>query len=412
MRTNIVFDDKPVAAVMSTEDLNKRMPALTCWSRSFVRWVAGSLLSWGLLANPVMAQEASLDASLNEQVIQIPKPGLFTLQLETTIYKPPGVGPFPLAVINHGKSLGNTRFQGRYRPALAARFFLQRGYAVVVPMRQGFSKSEGNYIDPGCNVESNGRVQAEDVKAVLDHVTSQPWVNKDQILVLGQSHGGWTTLALGTLNYPGVRGLVNFAGGLRQSNCPGWESVLGRSAGVYGKETRQPSLWFYGDNDSYFAPSTFRAMFDHYVAAGASAELVAFGQFGSDAHAMFGRREGGSIWQPRVLAFMQALGLPTRVTLPQFASQPPLSSPPATNFAALADVDKLPHVREKGREGYKNYLVKQFPRAFAIAASGAWGWAEMGDDPLQRALDNCNKYAKSTPCRLYAVDDQVVWNQE
>ena len=388
------------------------MSALKLWNVPLRRWVAGSLLGLGLLVGPTTAQEVLLDAALNEQVLQIPKPGLFTLKLETTLYKPEGAGPFPLVVINHGKFLGNTRFQSRYRPALAARFFLQRGYAVVVPMRQGFSKSEGNYIDPGCNVESNGRVQAEDVKAVLDYATAQPWVNKEQILVLGQSHGGWTTLALGALNYPGVRGLVNFAGGLRQSNCPGWESVLGRSAGAYGKETRLPSLWFYGDNDSYFSPETFHAMFDNYVAAGAPAKLVAFGKFGSDAHAMFGSRQGSDIWQPRVEAFMQTLGLPTGVVFPQFAPAPPLPVPPASNFAVVTEVDKLPHVSDKGREGYKNFLNKQFPRAFAIAASGAWGWAEMGDDPLQRALDNCKKYAKSTPCRLYAVDDQVVWNQE
>ena len=388
------------------------MSALKLWNVPLRRWVAGSLLGLGLLVGPTSAQEVLLDVALNEQVLQIPKPGLFTLKLETTLYKPEGAGPFPLVVINHGKSLGNTRFQSRYRPALAARFFLQRGYAVVVPMRQGFSKSEGNYIDPGCNVERNGRVQAEDVKAVLDYATAQPWVNKEQILVLGQSHGGWTTLALGALNYPGVRGLVNFAGGLRQSNCPGWESVLGRSAGAYGKETRQPSLWFYGDNDSYFSPDTFHAMFDNYVAAGAPAKLVAFGKFGSDAHTMFGSRQGSDIWQPRVEAFMQTLGLPTGVVFPQFAPAPPLPVPPASNFAVVTEVDKLPHVSDKGREGYKNFLNKQFPRAFAISASGAWGWGEMGDDPLQRALDNCNKYAKSTPCRLYAVDDQVVWNQE
>lgn len=388
------------------------MSALKLWNVPFIRSVAGGLLCLGLLAGPSTAQEVLLDAALNEQVLQIPKPGLFTLKLETTLYKPEGAGPFPLVVINHGKALGDTRFQGRYRPALAARFFLQRGYAVVVPMRQGFSKSEGNYIDPGCNVESNGRVQAEDVKAVLDYATAQSWANKEQILVLGQSHGGWTTLALGALNYPGVRGLVNFAGGLRQRNCPGWESTLGRSAGAYGKETRQPSLWFYGDNDSYFSPDTFHAMFNNYVAAGAPAKLVAFGQFGSDAHAMFGSRQGSDIWQPRVEAFMQTLGLPTEVVFPQFAPALPLPVPPVSNFAAVTDADKLPHVSDKGREGYKIFLNKQFPRAFAIAASGAWGWAEMGNDPLQRALDKCNKHSKSTPCRLYAVDDQVVWNQE
>lgn len=389
------------------------MSALTSTRAWPTRWVAGVLAGLALLLGGAMAQEVALDSTLNEQVLKIPKStGLFTLHLETTLYKPPGDGLFPLVVINHGKSPGDPRFQGRYRPSLAARFFLQRGYAVIVPMRQGFSKSEGSYIGGGCNVESNGRVQAEDVKAVLDYATAQAWADKSRILVMGQSHGGWTTLAFGALGYPGVRGLVNFAGGLRQDSCTGWESTLGRAAGAYGKETRLPSLWFYGDNDRYFAPTTYHPMFDNYVAAGASAQLVAFGKFGSDSHAMFGSSQGVGIWQPRVLAFMQAVGLPTEVTQPQFVTAPPMLIPPATDFAALTDVDKVPHVGDKGREGYKLFLTKQLPRAFAIAPGGAWAWAEMGDDPLHRALTNCNKHAKASPCRLYAVDEHIVWVQE
>lgn len=357
-------------------------------------------LAWGQQGNP----------ELKEQVVMVPKKGgLFTIELETTLYKPDGDGPFPVAVINHGKAYGDTRFQERYRPNAAARFFLQRGYAVVVPMRQGFSKSGGAYIGGGCNIESNGYVQAEDVKAVLDYVTSQSWADKSRILIAGQSHGGWTTLALGTLDYPGVRGLVNFAGGLRQDNCAGWEATLARAGSAYGKQTRVPSLWFYGDNDSYFAPHVFRPLFENYVAAGGQAELIAFGQFGTDAHAMFGSRAGAAIWQPRVERFMRSIGLATELIYPEFGLVRTMPVPPATDFAALADVDQVPYLKTSGREGYQAFLSKQIPRAFAISASGAWGWANMGDDPLERALANCNKYAKGQPCRLYSVDDQVVW---
>lgn len=354
------------------------------------------------------AQE--LDVSLNEQLVMVPKKsGLFSVELETTVYKPDGSGPFPVVLINHGKAPGDTRFQGRFRNGLVARYFLQRGYAVLMPMRQGFAKSTGNYVGGGCNIESNGITQAEDVKAVLDWTTAQAWADKTAMLVMGQSHGGWTTLAFGTLNYPGVRGLVNFAGGLRQDSCAGWEGALARAAANYGGQTRSPSLWFYGDNDSYFAPHTFKPMFERYSAAGAKAELVSFGAFGTDAHSMFGSRAGQPIWQPRVLAFMETVGLPTAVVLPQFASSVALMpTPPNSNFAALDDESKLPFVKDAGRAGYKNFLNKQYPRAFALGPSGAWGWAEMGSDPLKRALDNCNKNGQGQ-CRLYAVDDIVVW---
>ena len=263
------------------------------------------------ISQTAMAQPIELDEQLNESVQMVPQKGFFSVELETTFYKPDGAGPFPIAVINHGKSLGDSRFQERYRPAGAARYFLQRGYAVVVPMRQGFSKSGGQYVSGGCNIESNGQVQADNVKAVLDYVVTMSWADKERIVVLGQSHGGWTTLAFGTKNYPGVKALVNFAGGLRQESCQAWERGLARAAADYAKDTRLPSLWFYGDNDSYFKPETFRAMFEQYTGAGGQARLVAFGPFGTDSHRMFSSRAGETIWQPEVSKFLTSVGLPS-----------------------------------------------------------------------------------------------------
>jgi len=43
-----------------------------------------------------------------------------------------------------------------------------------------------------------------------------------------------------------------------------------------------------------------------------------------------------------------------------------------------------------------------------VSASGAWSWAEDGDDPPSRALEACQKNSK-TPCSLYSVDQDVVW---
>ena len=366
-----------------------------------------------LCASPyAVAQAPALNAALNESVIMISKRGVFTLELETTLYKPDGEGPFPVAVVNHGKAPGDTRFQGRYRPSLAARYFLQRGYAVVVPMRQGFSKSNGSYIGGGCNVESNGRVQADDVKAALDYVGAQPWADKTNIVVVGQSHGGWTTLAFGAQNYPGVKALVNFAGGLRQPDCIAWENNLANGAAAYAKDTQLKSLWFYGDNDSFFNTATYRAMFDKYKAAGGQAKLVAFGVFGTDAHSLFGSALGAPIWQPEMTRFLAASSLPSE-PIPAFAKFGRVVAfelPPSSGFADLADAGKLPYVRETGRAGYAVYLSKPMPRAFAIAPSGVWSWADGGDDPMARALDNCNKNIRSEgKCSLYSVNDAVVW---
>jgi dienelactone hydrolase len=356
-----------------------------------------------------LAQPVAVDAELNETVqVVTKKSGLFPIDLETTIYKPDGDGPFPIAVINHGKAPGNPRFQDRYRPTLAVRYFIQRGYAVVVPMRQGFSRSSGSYIGGDCNVESNGRVQAEDVKAVLDHVVAQPWANKEHIIVVGQSHGGWTTLAFGSQGYPGVKGLVNFAGGLRQDQCPNWKEALAGAAAGYARDTRLPSIWFYGDNDSYFDPPTWRAMFEQYnKAAGGKAQLVAFGNFGADAHALFATRSGMPIWQPELSKFLASIEPPRPAEAAPAVASVPEAVPPGP-----AGGSRLPHLRAKGQAAFQAYLAKkEKPKAFAIAPNGSWGWAGGGREPLRKAVVNCNRSGKGK-CRLYAVDGTIVWKSE
>ena len=248
---------------------------------------------------------------------------LATLELETTVYKPPGRGPFPLVVINHGKAAGAPGLQPRYTPGWAARYFIERGYVVFVPMRTGFSKSTGGYVGAGCNIESNGLVQAEDVAVTVAYAHSLSYVDRTQTLVVGQSHGGWTTLAYGAANPdPSVKGLVNFAGGLRQEQCIGWRLNLAKAAANYAEETKLPSLWFYGDNDSFFTKEVYSEMFARYSKANPRAKLVAFGEFGQDSHSLFGSKDGRAIWESHLEAFMQQLGLPVTVVYPQFRPSP------------------------------------------------------------------------------------------
>src|SRR5262245_50257858 len=127
-----------------------------------------------LFSSMCLAQDPpKLDASLNEQVIMLPV-GSGGTKLETTIFKPNGDGPFPLVVMNHGKDPGNPYFQPRARFIVASREFVRLGYLVAVPMRQGFSKSGGRYILPGCNTTSTGLMQADDIRGVLDVLVKRP----------------------------------------------------------------------------------------------------------------------------------------------------------------------------------------------------------------------------------------------
>lgn len=233
-------------------------------------------------------------------------------KLETTIFMPSGKGPFPLLILNHGKSLGNPNLQSRDRFFVVSREFVKRGYAVVIPMRKGFSKSTGEYIEWACDMTNNGQTQADDLTVTLAYLAGQSWADVGRVLIAGQSYGGLAALAFGTRQFPGVKGLINFAGGLRVfgGKCA-WQSSLINAFSNYGGKTTVPSIWFYGMNDSHFNPQLAAKLYDAYVAAGGHAKLVAYGPFKNDAHGMIGSRDGVKIWWPETEKFLKQIGLPT-----------------------------------------------------------------------------------------------------
>jgi dienelactone hydrolase len=351
-----------------------------------------------------LAQDALLDRSLNEEIMMVMASPTAAVELETTVFKPPGPGPFPLVIMNHGKEPGNPKLQKRDRFLALSREFIKRGYAVVVPMRTGFAHSTGEYSEYNCNMTSNGQLQANDLQNVLSYLRTQSWADKDRIVVAGQSYGGLATMAFGTRNFPGVKGLINFAGGLRTEGACDWQQSLVNAFAEYGGKSTLPSLWFYGENDTYFNHDVARKLHDAYTRNGGNAKLIAYGPFKHDAHAMVGSRDGVKVWWPETEKFLQQLGMPTAEVL----ALPETPSVPKSDYATIDNIDAIPYVKDKGREAYRTFLGKSSPRAFAIASNGSWSWAEEGDDPVQRVLANCQKNSGQA-CKLYAVDDYVVW---
>lgn len=126
-----------------------------------------------LLPSLAVEQELQLDFRLNERIVLVPAGNGGRAMLETTVFQPNGAGPFPLLIINHGKDAGAPSGQARDRFIFMATAFVKRGYAVMVPMRQGFASSTGRYRDFGCNMTANGYAQAEDVRAVVNFAREQ-----------------------------------------------------------------------------------------------------------------------------------------------------------------------------------------------------------------------------------------------
>lgn len=344
-------------------------------------------------------------ASMNEVVLDIPGDPSRPALLQVTVLKPDGAGPFPLMVMNHGAAAATPpALQARYRYTFAAYYFLSRGYVVALPMMRGFAGSQGKQVVAHCNQQALGTANAKDIRAVIDFMASQPYVDGEHVVAGGQSFGGWNALALGALRPPGLRALINFAGGVVSSTCASTAATLASGAARYAADTSIPSIWFYGENDATFAPPVWRGMFESYVAAGGPARLVAYGSFMKDAHNALGSRQAMKIWAPEVDAFLRQLGLPSSIAHPEYL---PMAFPPASNFAAIGDVDAVPYLDDEGRQAYREFLSEPSPKVFVISPAGLAASFNSGFDPLGRAMRACADRAQR--CQVYAADNDVTW---
>ena len=136
------------------------------------------------------------------------------------LFRPPGDGPFPLAIVAHATSQNVLRRaqmpQPEYR-ALAA-WLVARGFAVLVPERPGHGATGGRYLEDqgGCDeadYAKAGRATADSIAAALDFMRGQSFVRQDGAVIVGHSAGAWGALALAERNPHGVAAIVAFAPG-------------------------------------------------------------------------------------------------------------------------------------------------------------------------------------------------------
>ncbi len=293
------------------------------WFRNSLRLMLAALFFWfvafAATAADSFGPQGSPAGDLREQLWLIPLPHDGDRAMHTTVLRPPGEDKRPLVVINHGSPA-----KAEDRPNLrsvfktASEWFVKRGFVVALPLRRGYGKTGGSWD------ETNGRCDnpdyrragletAKDIRAAIAYMTKQAFVQPGRVLVVGQSAGGWGTVALSSLNPPEVAAMVNFAGGRGgykngqpNSNCT--PDRLVEAAGQYGRTARMPTLWVFTENDLFFNPGLSRKMAEAYTAAGGKAEYNLLPPFGKDGHSMFGSSDGLSRWRDLVDKFLAANG--------------------------------------------------------------------------------------------------------
>jgi dienelactone hydrolase len=212
------------------------------------------------------------------------------------LFRPPGGGPFPLALIAHATTQNVLRRaqmpQPEYR-ALAA-WLVGRGFAVLVPERPGHGATGGKYLEDqgGCDeadYAKSGRATADVIAAATGFVRKQPFIRPEGMVVIGHSAGGWGALALASEAQKDVAAVIAFAPG-RGGHANDFPNrvcaphTLIAAAGEFGKTARVPVTWLVAANDSYFSPTLSRQLADAFRNAGGKVDFRVLRAYGSEGH--------------------------------------------------------------------------------------------------------------------------------
>lgn len=231
--------------------------------------------------------------------------------LEAVVYRPlDAKGPLPTVVFNHGSTGAGNRpawFTFTWTSPEVAQYFTSKGWQVVFPQRRGRGKSDGLY-DEGFGATRSAGYSCQpdrslpgldraitDLDVVMSHLQQRPDVDKTRLLIGGVSRGGILSVA-----YAGTRpgmflGVVNFVGGWLGEACREAGAAVNRTGFVRGAAFARPTLWLYGEHDSYYTLASSRASFEAFRAAGGQGRMVDYAPpQGQDGH---GIHQYPALWQ-------------------------------------------------------------------------------------------------------------------
>jgi len=176
-------------------------------TRWFVAIVTASLilapaLVGGARAQPAAGPVASPEGPWREQIHWIPMidaAGSHHL-LQARICRPLGDAPSRVVVIAHGTFPNNRNAVPGHCGAETPRWFLDRGFIVVMALRRGYGATggdwaEGIYHRPGDDYALAGLETARDIAATVDYGTALPFARPQAAVVIGHSGGGWGAMA-------------------------------------------------------------------------------------------------------------------------------------------------------------------------------------------------------------------------
>jgi len=242
----------------------------------------------------------------------------FDQVIKVTVFRDPGRGRGPFLVLNHGRPTRSEDLAKvpRFRYSQASRYFVGLGFVVLVPTRVGYGESGGPDVEDsgpcdGRFYEPAYAAAADETLAVLEAARQWPFVDGRRGLVVGQSFGGATAMAVAARPVPGVTAVVNFAGGGggnpdTHPEQPCSPVRLKALFAGYGKLARVPSLWLYSSNDRFWGPELPKTWFAAFREQGGVGQFVSLPPYQDNGHGIF--TGNPAAWQPAFEAFVRELG--------------------------------------------------------------------------------------------------------
>ena len=253
--------------------------------------------------------------------VAVPISGGETSLAATVFYPSSSKGPFPLAILNHGDPGRKRSKMGYWIKTEPINALVQRGFAVMVPIRQGYGATGGSYSsgigscdDPDFYFGTLN--SGEDIVAAINYAKNLPLVDSSRILLIGHSAGGIAVMAAASLHPKGVLAVVNFSGGRGSGRSdskygePCYPERMAAAISDFTKEINVPELWYYVENDSFFGPRVAKTWFNAFKQSGGVGELVIDPPYGSEGHFALMQSGGASHWGPALDSFLKKYNFP------------------------------------------------------------------------------------------------------
>lgn len=233
------------------------------------------------------------------------------LNLEAYFYKPEGPGPFPLVVYNHGSRASQERVE--FPVLYIARVVVPAGYALLVPERRGYGRSEGATFTKEIGPNERGRrfvdrlsAESSDVNAAVDYAKATLPIDGKRIVMMGYSFGGIVT-TIAAASSSALVAVNQAPGALNWEKSAELRAELTSSA----KQIRVPMLCAAAENDA--TTENVRDICATAKANGGTVELKIYPPFThptnptpkAPGHALFAPI-GVNVWKQDLLDFLAA----------------------------------------------------------------------------------------------------------